>query len=397
MGTEERFTRILEHWFIKEPALFGVLCSHRIVPNAKMKCPLRCGRMQVEYNPDFIGQMDDDALEEALGIEAVRILLKHPYERKPDQCCDQAIAAGSDVTIGDNYRKVKLNIDRPGNYGLCEGMPYEWYSRQIQLLLPPSQGGDGSEDGGKVPDGIHMSQEQYEDAQERLRKYGQRNRDLSELWEEDEMAVEMINGIIEKTTSWGSLSGKFAEMLKASTKAKINWRKVLAGFRASVLCSERRLTRMKPNRRTGFQNMGSVRQYSTRVLIGVDVSGSITSRSLSYFFGVINSAFKYGFEAVDVVQFDCELKTKVVSLKKAIKGKIGVVGRGGTDFQEVIDLADKEGYDGLVILTDGYADEPHVPPRMKSRIIWVCEDEECYKEHHDWMEKSGRACWMELG
>lgn len=396
MGAEERFTRILEHWFIREPALFSVLCSHRIVPNGNMKCPLRCGRLQVEYNPEFVDEMGDDALEEALGIEAVRILLKHPYERKPEQCCDQAIAAGSNVTIGDNYEKIKFQIDRPKDYSLKEGMPYEWYSRQIQLLLPPSEGGDGDEDGQKVPDGIGMSQEKYGDVQERLKKYSGRNQDLSELWDEDEMAVQMINGIIEKTTSWGSLTGKFAEKLQASTKASINWRKILSGFRASILSSERRLTRMRPNRRTGFQNMGSIRQFSTKVLVGVDVSGSITSRSLSYFFGVINSAFKYGFEAVDVVQFDCEIKTRILSLKKAMKGDIGVVGRGGTDFQDVIDLAHREGYDGLVILTDGYADEPDIPVGMRTRIIWVCEDKASYEEHHEWMEQSGRVCWLEL-
>ena len=396
MTAEDRFTKILEHWFIREPALFSVLCSHRLVPNAGMKCPLRCGKLQVEYNPDFVDQMGDDTLEEALGIEAVRILLKHPYERKPDQCCDQAIAAGSNVTIGDNYEKVKFKIDRPKDYSLASGMPYEWYSRQIQLLLPPSEGGDGSEDSQSVPKGVHMSKDQYEDVQDRLKKYSERNQDLSELWDEDEMAVQMINGIIEKTKDWGSLSGRFAEKLQASTKARINWRKMLSGFRASILCSKRRLTRMKPNRRTGFQNLGSVRQFSTKVLIGVDVSGSITSESLSYFFGVINSAFRYGFESVDVVQFDCEIKTGIVSLKKAMSGKIGVVGRGGTDFQDVIDLAHREGYDGLVILTDGYADEPTIPPGMKSRIIWVCEDEDSYEEHHEWMEKSGRVCWMEL-
>ena len=64
--------------------------------------------------------------------------------------------------------------------------------------------------------------------------------------------------------------------------------------------------------------MGSIRRFDTRLLIAVDVSGSISSESLSYFYGVINSAFRYGFESIDVIQFDCGI-TKVQNLKKQMK------------------------------------------------------------------------------
>ena len=76
---QERYSHILEQWFIMEPPLFQVLCIHELVPNTQMKCPLRRGRKKLEYNPDLVGEMSDDALAEALRAEAVRLLLKHPY------------------------------------------------------------------------------------------------------------------------------------------------------------------------------------------------------------------------------------------------------------------------------------------------------------------------------
>lgn len=79
----DRISRILEIWYLDEPALFQVLCSHELVENPHMECPVRCGRRRVEYNPDFIREMSDDALSEALKTEAIRILLKHPYEPGP--------------------------------------------------------------------------------------------------------------------------------------------------------------------------------------------------------------------------------------------------------------------------------------------------------------------------
>ena len=395
---DERISRILELWYVGgETAIFQVLCSHEMVENPKMSCPVRCGRGRIEYNPDFIREMSDDALGEALKTEAIRILLKHPYERRPDQCSGEAIALGSNVTIGDQYTYGNFKIERPADFNLEANQPFEWYARKIQELLPPSDGeqsGDGESGAFGSSEGEDSASDKDSETRERASGNRSRNQDLSELWEEDEMAVAMINGIIESTTKWGSLSGNFAEMLKASTKAKINWRTVFAGFRASVLSSRRKLTRMKPNRRSGFEQMGSTREFNTKLLVAVDVSGSISSSALSYFYGVINSAFKYGFEAIDVVQFDCGI-TQVQSLKKTMKD-VTAVGRGGTSFQEPIDYAHENGYDGLLMLTDGYAPPPTLPDGMHCKLIWVCQDKSCYEANHSWMEKLGRVCIMEI-
>ena len=375
MTLSERITRVLENWFLQEPALFQVLCAHQLVENSNMACPVRCGRMRVEYNPQILEEMSDAGLDEALRTEAVRILLKHPYERRPDQCSDQAIAIGSNITVGDNYKYGNFNIETPKDYELESGKTYEWYSRKVQEMLPESGGGNSG------------SNEQGGDGQQKFR-------DLSELWQEDDMAVAMINGIIESVKSWGSLAGAFAEQLQADTRAKINWKNVFAGFRASILSSRKTLTRMRPSRRYGFDSMGSRRDFDTKLLVAVDVSCSITSKSLSYFYGVISNAFKYGFQSIDVLQFDCGVRV-VQSLKKVMRD-VTVVGRGGTSFQEPIDYAAENGYDGLLILTDGYAPPPSIPEGFKTKIVWVCEDRSAYEAHHSWMEKLGRVCTIEL-
>ena len=389
----ERITRILERWFISEPALFQVLCTHSIEENASMPCPVRSGARKVEYNPAFVDEMSDQALDQALRTEAIRILLKHPYQRKPDACSQQAIAVGSNLTIGDNYLFGSLHIEHPADYDLPVGREYEWYSRRIQELLPPEADGDGN-GAGDGDDAQGRGSGDGDSRADRLADNADKNTALSELWDEDELTVAMIDGIIESTKDWGSLAGNFAELLKASAKARINWRNVLSGFRASILSTQRKLTRMRPNRRTGFDNMGSIRRFDTKVLVAVDVSGSISSSDLSYFYGVINSAFRYGFTAVDVIQFDAGVRV-VQSLKK-VQREVFVMGRGGTSFQEPIDYANENGYDGLVILTDGYAPQPVLPDNMRCKLVWVCNNRESYESSHGWMEKTGRVCIMEL-
>lgn len=224
------------------------------------------------------------------------------------------------------------------------------------------------------------------------------NFDLSSLWEEDytktceiESQIEIINN----TTGWGSLSGNLVQEILAQTNARIDYRKVLSGFRASVLSSKRGLTRMRPNRRTGFDNLGSIRRFNTNILIAVDVSGSVNDESLRHFFSIINRTFKYGIEKLDVLQFDTIIKSVDTLEKKQIK--VSINGRGGTNFQVVFDYAaEHPEYDGLIIFTDGYADTPNTSPKMKCKVAWVCNCKRGYDENRFWMQQLGRCCLMEV-
>ncbi len=390
---QERYTHIMERWFITEPPLFQVLCIHELVQNTHMSCPLRSGRKRIEYHPKIVREMSDEALEEALRAEAVRLLLKHPYERRPDGCSQKSMGKASNLVIGDNYRHPRFRIETPEEMGLKSGMNYEWYARMIEQQEDQQGSGQGEDEhdgkGGTTSDqdgdAPGTGKEQDRD----------KFRDLAELWDEDELTVQMINEVISNTKSWGSLGGSLAEKLKASLQAKINWRTVFSGFRASIISSKRKLTRMRPNRRTGFDNMGSVRRFDTKLLVAVDVSGSISSKNLAYFYGVINSAFRYGFKSIDVIQFDHGVRV-VHNLKNVVKD-VAILGRGCTSFQEPIDYAHENGYDGLVMLTDGYAPEPIMPEGFKTGLLWVCENERCLEAHKSWMEKSGRTCVMQLG
>ncbi|MBQ8855118.1 MAG: hypothetical protein IJ023_03120 [Bacteroidales bacterium] len=385
-----RIEKILERWFILEPPLFQVLCLHELAADDSITCPMRSGRRRLEYNPGLIGKMSDAALEETMKLEAIRILLKHPYERYPDGCCLVAAALGSNVTVGDNYVFSHIKVEKPADFSLEKGQNYEWYARKIQELMRPEEiDGESYEDGQD-----DESEGEEKDGEGQEAQSAKPLQDLAELWDEDEMMTCQINGVIESTKDWGTMPGSIVQMLKASLKAKIDWRKVLSGFRASILSSERKLTRMRPNRRTGFANMGSIRKFNTRLLVAVDVSASVSDKSLADFYGVVNSAFRYGFESVDVLQFDCGVRS-VISLNRALKD-FTVFGRGGTSFQEPVDFAHENGYEGLVILTDGYARKPEIPDGMTAKILWVCVDRESYDENKEWMQKTGRVCMMQL-
>lgn len=389
---DARIQHIAQLWYLEEPALFTILCTHNVEENESIKCPIRCGKGKIEYNPGLVSSLSDKQVEEYLKAETIRIILRHPYERQPDGCSKESKATGSNLVISDNYELKQIKLPTPDDFGFEKGLSFEKYAYQVQDLL--------------MQESMHMQTQDISPNKltAPIKANGDGNgdeqkpeQDLSSLWEEDAMMLCTIDNAISDIQaghSWGSLAGHFAELIIANSKAKIDYRKVLSGFRATVISSKRHLTRMRPNRRSGFDNMGSIRRFNTNLLIAVDVSGSVSSNSLMHFYSIINRIFKYGIEKVDVVQFDTQLG-KVEEMKKASK-EIQVLGRGGTSFQPVVDYAGNHGYDGLIIFTDGYAPPPSVKRLRHCKLAWICDSPKGYERNRSWMEKLGRCCLMQL-
>ncbi len=403
---ENDFQTIAEHWFLAEPVLFATYCSHHLKPNANMSCTMRTGKGCIEYNPELTHLLTEQAIEEYLKVEMIRILLKHPYDRQPKDCSALACTLGSDCTLSSYYDAWRYaQLAKPSDFQLPEKEYFEWYAINIDKLLKSegnssdnkssdegssSKGGTSSDDN-TSSEGISSSEGNSSSESRNSSENSKAKAEQSALWEEDELMQISINTIIENAKSWGTIPGNLVEEIIASTKARIDYRKVLSGFRASCISTRRTLTRMRPNRRTGFQNMGSIYRYKTNILVAVDVSGSVNSNSLAHFYSVINRFFHYGIENIDVMQFDC-VEGEVKSIKKASR-KIEIFGRGGTDFQCVIDYAQQaKCYDGVIIMTDGYAPPPTLPLHFRPHLLWICENEDSFNHHHEWMEKLGRVC-----
>ncbi len=406
MNALDRIKKIGERWFLTEPLLFAVYCSHEFVENSAIDVPMRTGNMKIEFAPKILDKIADDVLAEYLKIEMFRILLKHPYQRQPSFAAKALLTMASNVTIADVYEvppAVKKQMSG-AELKLPSGLCFEEYYNLLLQNTAPNSGKSGDEpqktDSGS---GQGDKSEQGEDAQGNGGLDGddsgngnsQEHRDsqISELWEENEEACCNINEFIEVATAsnnWGSVAGKLQGLIKASLKVDMDYRKMLSLFKTSVISSKRRLTRMRPNRRSGFDAMGSRYELSTNLLIAVDVSGSVTDRSLQFFFSVINRLFKYGVEKLDVLQFDAQIQGEIEPLKKARK-TVKIMGRGGTSFQPAADYyCEHPEYDGLIYFTDGYAPPPVFNTKRPIDVLWVICSRQCYMANSAWIRKIKR-------
>ena len=399
MTARERIQQEAEQWFLTEPVLFAVYCSHRLVMNANMLCPLRTGKGRIEYNPTAIDALQDNQLKDLLKVEMIRILLQHPYARQPLGCLPVMLQTASDMVISPAYKFLWIDLAKPEDFGLPKGQYYEWYANrlnEISLTPNPTPKGEGNfkgkgsenQEGNASGNGDSGDQQGEGNSQEAEGDQGQSQgqgqdqqgaehstslasgrgdggeASYTALWEEDQFQARQITDLVQSTTQWGSLPGDMVELIKKAAEGKIDYRGALRTFRSSIISQKRRLTRMRPSRRFGFEQMGSHYDFTTRLLIAIDTSGSVGSEELGRYFRIVTTFFKYGIQEIDVLMFD--------------------------------HVKENPNYDGLIIITDGYAPTPEVPPFLRTKLLWIIDNEQSYKLRYESLRKTGRVCLMEL-
>lgn len=384
MSVKEKISQVVDKWFLYEPLFFNVYCTHKLEPNSDMKCPFRTGKRRIEYNPDLLKDSTTEEIAQGLKTEVTRILLKHPYQRVPQNPNRSALTTASDVTINEHCYHDKKQKDA-AHYNMESGLSYEEYYKKLYYICPDFDAMDGDGKQHLMPSLKKGEIGEYEAAA-----------DAAELWDEDEEMADSVNQQIQKaqkTNQWGSISGDFQETITASLKIPMDYRRILSQFRACIISQRRKLTRMKPNRRYGFEFMGSQFEPKTHLLVAVDVSGSIETEDLKNFFSIINRFFSYGVEAINVITFDWELQQEF-ELKKASKN-IKITGRGGTNFQCAVDYYENHPeFQGMIIFTDGYAEVPTI--KKAKQLLWILTGKTEYDHAIKWIKdlRLSKATWI---
>ena len=440
-----RIARIVEKWLLVEPLLLATWTSHALVSEPRIQT-IRVQRGRIEYNPEFIEQLSDRHLEATLRFEALRILLKHPYSRR--QAHSAISYAASNLTLQE-YLQTELPFPRARDiFGdrSYDKQFFEFYYHKLLDQESPTEPSPSPEEtttvraehsttvraersrsprtgevapasGSSGSSGSSQSESEPELAEESESTSDKGDRppdgppDLLEVytdpnlsgventnqWDRDELLSDRLDELVrmaQANDSWGSIGGKLREQILANLHPKLDYRAVLRKFRTSILSLSRRLTRMKPNRRYGFAYMGSRRDFTTRLLFAIDVSGSMGTEELRQGFSVVNRFFNYGVPAIDVIQFDTEITTDVMTFRRAQR-EVKLTGRGGTNFDPVLAyLEEHRDYDGLIIYTDGYAPCPAPPQNRRTRILWLFVSEAHYRSCYPQLQHLGRGAYL---
>ncbi len=168
--------------------------------------------------------------------------------------------------------------------------------------------------------------------------------------------------------SQGHLPGEIAQIYKRITEvtpSKFNWRAYLRRFAGNSYVVETKLSRKKLNKRYP-DAPGMKFKPKKHILVAIDTSGSVSNDELVEFFNEIRHIHKTGTE-ITVLQCDTQINSiEKYNPKKDVK----VQGRGGTEFDPVLDYYNKHSkvFTCLVYLTDG---ECYTTITPRGRMLWV--------------------------
>lgn len=150
-------------------------------------------------------------------------------------------------------------------------------------------------------------------------------------------------------------------------KPKFDWRGYIRRFTGISTKIFTKKIRRKENRRFS-DNPGLKIKMRQKMLLAIDTSGSVSNDELMEFMNEIYHLYKAG---VDIVIMQCD--TKITSIEN-YKGKfeLNVTGRGGTDFDPVLDYyQEHREFTSLIYFTDG---ECYTNKKPNKSILWVLSE-----------------------
>lgn len=440
------FQKITVSWFYSKPLYFKILCLYKPVPCTFIGVPIRCGKNLIEYNPYLICEQSIETVKNELELEIKRIILRHPYRRKPKNCNDDQWLLASNLTInqsalvmyhlekgfnieyyyealtkedisndksaGDSLsdaenkkeseeeQENKKNIEcNKNNSNENENTTSTQNSLEKESCLTDEQNkkSNNSEKQADSTETNSIEKSVCKDSAENKKSSSEKNNNgATGLWGNDEAQEVRLDSVIRQNQNlWGTLPAHVQSILKKECKAKVpEYKKVLHYMKSSTRSDERTLTRLRPSRRFGFDQMGSrFKNRPSKILIFVDTSGSISVDDLTIFYSAIKKEFAKSIKHIDVMQFDCVLQTeKLVTFNK--RNPVPVTGGGGTDFTPVFDFLKKKSfaYDSAIVFTDGEAPIPKIKYRTRTRLCWILINKCQIKP---WMKKTGLCTFLQ--
>jgi predicted metal-dependent peptidase len=155
---------------------------------------------------------------------------------------------------------------------------------------------------------------------------------------------------------------------------KFNWKKYIRRFTGLSTKIFTRKLRRKENKRFS-ENPGLKVKMRQNMLVGIDTSGSVCNDELKEFINEIHHLYKAG---VDVTIAQCD--SRIQSIKQYDgKFELEVAGRGGTDFNPVLEYFEENNkYTSLIYFTDG---EAWTDIKPRKQILWVLSERSDFNDN----------------
>lgn len=357
MKIEKAYKRLL----IENPfyGLFLLGISKVIDTSTQTACVRKRGiNCELVINPEFWETQNDIQQMNLIQHEVYHIVFQHMfmYNSFPNK---EVLNLAADCEVNSYLQNLDSTWITPSIWKLQLKKGTKYYYEEIMKQLPPQSknGGAGGSGLPQITDDHSHWQEDFQDCSE-AEKQLIKNQINSQI----KTAVEQTKKM--KGTIPGEIQVIVDELLKVKPRV-FDWKSYFRRMLGSIYDINIKKTRRKESIRFP-ESAGIKHKKKISILVAVDTSGSVSNKELQDFFSEITYIYKAG---ARITILECDSK---ISADYEYNGKwTGKIhGRGGTDFQPVIDYyrKNRREYSALVYFTDGECDLPDDTPRD---TIWV--------------------------
>ena len=365
MKIERAYKKLL----IENPfyGLFLLGLSKVIDRSTETACVRRKGiNCELVINPDYWETQDDTQQLNLLCHEVYHIVFQHMFlwDSFPNK---EVLGLATDCEVDSFLSNLDNSWVIPALWNLPDKKGTKFYYEEILKQAPTQQkqqqsGGDTGNSQGD--DRMPQTKDDH----------SQWNKDFNECSNAEKQLIQsQINGQIKAAAEQvikmqGTIPAELKEIVDELFKPKprvFDWKSYFRRMLGSIYDINIKKTRRKESVRFP-KSAGIKHKKKVSILVAVDTSGSVNNDELRDFFSEITYIYKAG---ARITILECDAR---ISANYEYNGKwTGKVhGRGGTDFQPVIDYYRKniKDYAALVYFTDGFCSIPDNIPRD---TIWV--------------------------
>lgn len=362
-----KIERAYKKMLIENPfyGLFLLGLSKVIDRSTETACVRKKGiNCEIVINPDYWETQDDTQQLNLLRHEVYHIVFQHMFlwDSFPNK---DILGLATDCEVNSYLSNLDNSWVVPSIWNLPEKQGTKFYYEEIlkQALSKQQQSGGSTRDSKENNNGQKTKDD-----------HSQWGKDFQECSDAEKQLIQnQIKGQIktaaEQTIKMrGTIPAELQEIIDEILKIKpriFDWKSYFRRMLGSIYDINIKKTRRKESIR--FPGAAGIKhKKKVSILVAIDTSGSVSDNELKDFFNEITYIYKAG-ARITIIECDAKISANYEYTGKWT-GKVH--GRGGTDFQPVIDYYRKnmKDYAALVYFTDG---ECCIPENVPRDTIWV--------------------------
>lgn len=361
-----KIERCYKKMLIEKPfyGLFLLGLSKVIDRSVDTACVRKRGiNCELVINPDYWDSQDDTQQMNLLCHEVYHIVFQHMFlwDSFPNK---EVLGLAADCEVNSYLNNLDNSWVTPSIWNLPLRQGTKFYYEEI---IKQSQQQSNNENSYSNNDNLKTKDD-----------HSQWGKDFHECSDAEKQLIQnQINNQIktaaEQTIKMrGTIPAELQEIVNELLKPKpriFDWKLYFRRMLGSIYDINIKKTRRKESIRFP-ESAGIKHKKKVSILVAVDTSGSVSNEELKDFFNEITYIYKAG-ARITILECDARISANYEYTGKWT-GKVH--GRGGTDFQPVIDYYrnNKKDYAALVYFTDG---ECRIPKNVPMDTIWVITSE----------------------